>query len=260
MVSNTQAAHIRELIDERHSSVKREFDCLLGQIARANLDGIKSANSRLVNAINELKAAVATRHWPKWLRDLSDHCVNYQNNHNNGIATWDAHLRSVMNNYIPLFQENWTFGGNDNILFDSSEIIEKSLLDSKVNEFYDNLIKCLEELLKSGEVDSVRASSDLERIIANLKKSKEDEFFSKFINWQFVRRLIPNIIASYVRESDITGPILKAIEQTSAELDGSFEKSKEQIGSDILIAASAVLKTNCQSSIASSSIIYLGNK
>lgn len=257
MVSETQAAHVMALVRERHGAVRKDFDNLLDAIARVKQDRITAANQRLVHSLQALKDAVAAEHWPDWLRDLLHHCQLYQTNHTNGIGTWIAHLRSLIKNYSHIEAETWTFDAEEDLLFDVDGILDRARAEHRINELFSNVIAALHALADCDELDSMKACSDLRRLIANLEKARNGSFTSQVCNWQFARRLVPNIISAYVKRSSITGPLIEGFEQTAAELDVSLANAKDQIGEEILKAAASSMRTDCSTQIESASLLYL---
>ena len=99
--------HVGSLISERHSDVRFKLEALVNAIATTDLDNINSANNELEGSLNALCAVVARQHWPSWLSDLVQHTHNYRTNHRNGLGTWVAHLKSVMDNRVAVDSHNW---------------------------------------------------------------------------------------------------------------------------------------------------------
>lgn len=247
------------LVKERHNEVKQGLDKLLNALARADQNLVKSANAELSASLLQLKASIAIGHWPNWLKNLSENCENYKRNHNNGLATWRAHLNSIINNSHGLETEGWYFGEKPDILFDADAIIAKARADHQIDDLYMKIITCLRAIIDSEHIDSVRATADLNKIIASLDTARSGSFSSQVFNWRFARRLIPNIISSYVKRNSVTGPLLEAFEQTASELDISLDRAKDQIGTEILAAADAALRTDCAKEITQESLLFIGH-
>jgi hypothetical protein len=257
MVTDSQAAHVIALVKERHAAVKQAFDGLLNAFAHGDMAQIVAANERLRSALSQLRGVVAAAHHPAWLQDLTANVERYATKHQNGVATWRAHLESALRNASALNDETWSFSEQQEILFDIDAIVAKARQDHQIDALYGRVIQTLEALLKSDEIDSIKAAADLSRLIATLQQAKTGTFSSQVFSWQFARRLVPNIISAYVRRSDITGPLVEAFEQTAAELDVSLDAAKDQIGEGILSAAAEALRTGTSASITHEAILFL---
>lgn len=257
MVSASQAAHVVALVRERHNGVKQAFDVLLNAFAIGDRNQTAKANEKFIQSLGALKAVVAAEHWPDWLKAFHAAAERCAGKHSNDMQTWRAHLNIAIAYASSLTNETWKFSEKDDILFDVDSIVLQARLDFKIDELYEQVIECLRDLLDSGDVDSVKACSDLNMLISNLRSAKQGSFTSQVFNWQFARRLIPNIISSYVKRSDITGPLIEAFEKTAEELDISMEKAKDQIGQNIINAASSIMQTDTANEIDSSMMLFL---
>jgi hypothetical protein len=248
------------LVRERHNAVRQAFDALLNAYATGDQNQVIAANEGLRKALRQLQGVVAAGHLPPWLKDLAANADRYATRHNNGLATWRAHLDSALRNAEPLNAETWSFSEQEEVLFDIDAIVEKARQDQNIDALYGRVIECLEAILNSGEIDSIKAATDLNRLIATLRQAKCGSFSSQVFSWRFARRLVPNIIASYLKRSKITGPLIEAFEQTASELDVSLDSAKDQIGEAILSAAASVLRTKTSSSITHESLLFLEHR
>jgi hypothetical protein len=245
------------LVRERHGNVRQTFDALLNAYAVGDKQQIIAANESFRTALHNLEAVVAAEHWPVWLRDLVLNADRYASRHSNGIATWRAHLESAINNAAALNAEDWSFTEEEDVLFDADAIVAKARSDYKIDQLYHQVIACLQQLLDSGEIDSLRASNDLRRLIATLRIANSGSFSAQVFNWRFARRLVPNLICAYIKRSNVTGPIIDAFEQTASELDVSLERAKDQISADILSAAAKVLRTEAGLTTTQEPLLFL---
>ena len=248
------------LVKERHSAVRKEFDALLNSYAAGDQSQIIGANEAFRTALHQLESVVAAEHWPNWLKELVANADRYATRHDNGLATWRAHLDSAIQNAELLNKEDWSFAESEDILFDSDAIVAKARADHKIDVLFNQVIECLSDILNSGEIDSLRASTDLSRLIATLQRANAGSFSSQIFNWRFARRLVPNILSAYVKRSSVTGPLIEAFEQTASELDISLDQAKDQIGKEILLAAANVLRTEEALSVTHEPLLFLEDR
>lgn len=257
MVTDSQAAHVMALVKERHGAVKTAFEGLLNAYANGDMAQIFAANENLRKSLKALSSVVASEHAPAWLQDLSANAERFAIKHDSGLPIWRPHLDSALRNARPLDEETWSFTEAQEVIFDIDSIVEQARRDNQVDALYGRVIETLEALLRSGEIDSIKAAADLNRLIATLQQAKSGSFSSQIFSWQFARRLIPNIIAAYVKRSSITGPLVEAFEQTAQELDVSLDAAKDQIGKGILSAAAEALRTGASASITHEGVLFL---
>lgn len=249
--------HVSKLIAERHSDVRSKLDILLNAFATNVPDNVHTANANLERALNALGSVVAREDWPLWLSDLLVNTFNYRTNHANGIATWIAHLRSIIAHASSVDSHVW-FVENDPIpVFDVDLLILTARSEFKIDELFDRVVETLRALSSCEEIDSAKAIHDLEEIIRILQRAKAGTFTAEYASWQFVRRFVPNLISAYLKRSDVTGPMIEAFEQTANELDMNLDKAKDQLSERMLDAAKSNLKSTAFQAISASEIIAL---
>ncbi|MXO91674.1 hypothetical protein [Pontixanthobacter aquaemixtae] len=242
--------HLEKLVAERHADVAKRYDELLNSLAKNNQDQVNSANSALFEALEQLGAVVARGDWPDWLADLHHHTRNYRTNHKNGLATWVAHLKSIIR-YGPEIQEHVWFSGpaNPTPKIDVDEIIQGARSQFKIDELFDRVVETLRSLAACDELDSAKAIADLQEVILIMQKARKGSFTGQVGTWQFVRRFMPNLISAYIKRSAISGPAIEAFEQTANELDVNLGEAKDQIAERLIGAARDGFKTAASDNI-----------
>lgn len=242
MVSDTQAKFHLNLIRERHSQAVVAFDNLIKAYTRADMQRIQDANQSLVDAIEKLKDVLAAQHWPTWLKELHSKTLLYHNNHANGPATWKAHLEALMEYAKPLRGEAWHLSDVKPDALDVEAIVDRVRTENRIPDLYQATIDVLSRILESGEIDSVKAVNDLEKIIESLRAARKGSFSTQSFMWTFARKFAANLLKNYAEESKI-GPLIKAWNQTRDDLDGAIETTKEEIAREIGEAAKELFQS-----------------
>ncbi|WP_353199040.1 hypothetical protein [Sandarakinorhabdus sp.] len=246
--------HIAALIDERHSAIRTSFDRLLDALAQNVPENVAKANVDLLKDLEALGMVVARQDWPQWLSDLVSNCRNYETNHRNGLATWKAHLLSLINNRDAMLNYHWFAPKDEKMYIDIDQIVDDARKEFAIDSLFDKIVATLEKMVLCEELDSVKVRHDLERIIGMLNHSRSGTFISEVSTWQFARRFIPNLLSEFLKDAPILGQFYKAFEQTAQELDVNLGDAKDKIGQDILNAVSEQFKTNVTDSISSDQI------
>ena len=211
--------HVEKLVAEKHSVAKIDIEALLKAIASNDREAVRRANRNFLSSLESLGQVVAREHWPNWLVVLLKVTKNYEQNHANGDATWLAHLKALISRYPEVERHKWFSEESDASAFDVDRIIDEARSAHRIDDLFGRIIETLRALANSGEIDSVKALEDLEEIINILKRAKAGSFSNQIVSWSFTRRFMKNLIKAYVKKSDVIGPIVEALEETSKELD-----------------------------------------
>jgi hypothetical protein len=246
--------HVSSLVAERHATVRQKFERLLAAIAANDAARVGAANVDMDDALQQLGLVVAREHWPNWLTDLQSNTSNYRNNHANGKSTWIAHLRSLMQNWEAMENHVWFADKPKESIFDVDGLIKIARSEFIIDELFDRIIITLNSLADCEELDSAKAIHDLEGVIAVLRKAKSGSFTAQVASWQFVRRFIPNLISSYLRNSSMAGPAIEAFETTAEELDINIGKAKDRIADGLIAAAAHTFRSEALKSITANQI------
>lgn len=229
--------HLDRLVKERHSAVRDAFNKIIEAISTNDGAQVIAQNSNLDDALEELGKVVAREHWPDWLSQLKSNARNYRTNHNNGKATWVAHLKSLMINWQPMDNHVWFQDDVRPPTFDPDSIINAAREEFRIDELFDRIIATLKQLSICEDLDSAKAINDLKEIITLMQKARAGSFSSQIASWQFVRRFVPNLVSSYLKSSKLAGPAIEAFEKTADELDMELGKAKDSISENLLSAA-----------------------
>lgn len=233
----SSAEHLSKIITERHSDVKKQFEKLLHAFAGNLGDEVQATNAKFETALTNLGAVVAREDWPSWLTGLLAHTQNYRTNHNNGQATWIAHLRAIISYANDVENYVWFTSSNEEIPFDIDILIDAARAEFKIEELFDRILATLQGLAGCDELDSAKAIKDLEGVIAMLRRAKEGSFSAQITSWHFARRFVPNLLTCYLKSSKISGPAIDAFEKTAAELDINIGAAKDKISENVMAAA-----------------------
>lgn len=231
------AEHVEKLVAEKHALAELNLDSLLAAIAANNRDQVIVANRIFLNSLHALGNVVAKEHWPKWLHILIKAANNYESGHANGQATWSAHLNALMLFSHELKHYNWFSQETDSPKFDVDRIINEARKNYKIDELIGRIIETLRALAATGEIDSIKALEDLEEIIRVLKSARTGSFSNQITSWKFAKNFTKNLIKCYLKKSDVVGPFIEAFEETSKELDISFEGASAEIRLKLRTAA-----------------------
>lgn len=229
--------HVGTLVAERLSEVRLKLEATVNALATTDLDTITNANAELATSLQALGAVIARQNWPSWLHDLIQNTENYRTNHANGLATWVAHLKSIMDNRAEVANYRWFSTEQEDPAFDVDHLIDAARLEFKIDDLFERIITTLRGLASCEELDSAKAINDLGEIIAILQRARSGSFTAQHTTWQFVRRFVPNLVTAYIKQSSLVGPAIEAYEQTAHELDINLARAKDQICQQLLEAA-----------------------
>lgn len=208
-------------VNERYNDFKNRLTELMQVIGmKDSTEKVKRAKAAL-EAAQSLETALASQDRPTWLHPFVHALQQYNPEH--GHLAFPL-IQTIGNNYGAMSDHKWAFDFSDEKPFDFDGLYGRYEADSKIPELFDKLMELLEEIVQSGQIDSVRVLHSLETIIATLKKNRKGSFFSVVMTWNFVGTYLKNIAWATLLEIPLLKVPVKALQETLEELNKEMGK------------------------------------
>jgi len=225
MAANESFHIFLRLIQEKHQQFASTSDTLLRSLVGENPDEKRAAANSALQAATDLRGLLAKKDVPKWLNDA----INSLKNFVDGLwSTFD-----LLSNYIPIKSaienHDWTFDVSDEAAFDFDSIFENFKKDSRLPELFDSIVKILEDIEASGDVDSVTMLRSLGKVIATIKRSRDGSYFSVNSAWEFLISFLKNYMWGELSKVPVLGTALEALEKTIKETNEEMFKLHQQV-------------------------------
>jgi hypothetical protein len=117
--------------------------------------------------------------------------------------------------------------------FDFDEIYERYRIESKLPELFSILIDLLEQMIDSGEIDSIKVATSLKQLISLLKQNKSGSYFSTMASWEFLKSFIKNTSWSVIDSIPVLKQLKKGFEDTLVEFDMELEQVHKQVATEM---------------------------
>lgn len=193
--------------------------------------------TELAHRLTNLLDAVGEHDKPAWAAPLMQRLQTYVANKGSGDVGQYL-LQSLMATHDGVEKQDWRFD-DDKVSIDLDSAYREAYEKSKLPELFDQMAAYLQQLIESGEVDSVRAMRSLEQLIALLKKNRKGSYFSTWTTWQVVSATWRNVARHYARDNKAVGPLIKGIEDTLVEMGTSWEQFHQEMREKIKSAFGA---------------------
>jgi hypothetical protein len=113
--------------------------------------------------------------------------------------------------------------------------------ESRVDKLFDELIQGIEQLLATGEIDSVRATRALEAVLATLRKNVRSAFYARYGAWEVASVYFRHFLWEALSGIPVLGVPVRALEKTMNELGDEMQKVQEAARREIGSQAAAYL-------------------
>lgn len=221
------------LVQEKHEQLKSQVTALIKVFVQENIDSKKVQADRCNTAAEDLARALSVKDHPNWLKEIIRWTKWYSDNYKIKDSTFSAFqkimpLITQLNNHQWVFTEN--MGDED---FDFDKLYERHKKDGKLEDLFDSLINIIAQMVASGEIDSIRVKTDLERLVALLQQNKEGSYFSVMASWEFLRGFLKSTTWAAIDSIPVLKQLKKGFEDTVDEMDIELERVHESIKSEM---------------------------
>lgn len=180
---------------------------------------IQYANKALEDT-TALSSLLTTPDKPSWLQQLHQRLQTYNNNPS--VEAYNF-LQAVIPLIEPIHSHDW-FGSTKTNALDFDAIFEKYKKESRLNELFQEIIKILESILESGEIDSNSMQRALERMISTLRSCKKGSYFHINSSWEFLINFIQNYLWEELTKIPALGSAVTALRKTLEETNEEMFK------------------------------------
>jgi len=216
-------------LDDKHKRLVRAFDPFFTSLNSPQKEARLSSTKAVFDNANALSEQLAPADRPQWLTALIQACNLYieKTNKNQSVT---SELRLIIGSEKSATDHSWEAArSNLSPLLDFDEILERHRNNEVVNLLFDQLIESLEKIIDSDELDSRRATEDLERLIATLKKSKKGTFQAQVFSFDFAKGWVKNFAIEWVKDTKVAKVAHAAATKTVDELDITFDEARQEI-------------------------------
>lgn len=230
-VSNESIRFFLRLLKEKHAALITEIDSLLKALVLSDANTKTVQNNSALRAADDLARCLSSNDRPNWLLTLTSYLQWYRDNGNTPEASY-THVKHIISIDQALKEHVWQTSDNDNS-YDFEAIYRRFYNESRLQVLFDELVTTIEKIMDSGEIDSKRLSSLLDKLTATIKKNKSNSYFSIMNTWNFIISLLKNYLWEELTNIPALGTLLTALLNTIKEVDSELASIHKQIANDI---------------------------
>lgn len=220
MATIDQATFVMKLLKQRHDELISATKVLVKEMASEDAGKKKQANLTVLQRAKDLTAVVPAEAVPEWLKGLEGVTDKFSHDSINsaGLLLTVISLLSELNSY------QWITDTGDEAAFDFDAIFERYKNESRLPELFDEIIKLLQDMHASGDIDSNAMLNALSKVISTLKACKGGSYFSLNSAWDFLINFLNNYMWGALVQVPTLGPILVALEKTMKDAESEMSK------------------------------------
>lgn len=218
------------LIAEKHNSLKSKTDSLVQSLTSEDAAlKLKSAEETM-NLAKIMIDSLSNQDTPSWLKTMY-HTLNIFCKEKR-ISAYEL-LRRILPEKQSMDSHLWNFENKSVSAFDFDGIYEHFKKESKLNELFDAIIKIIEEIKNSGEVDSLSMLKSLDKVIAAIKKGMHGSYFSMESTWRFFMSFMKHYMLAELSNIPALGSFVEAMKNTIDETNAELSKVHQNIKNEM---------------------------
>lgn len=225
-------------VTEKHQELIKTLDELVVALVGEKIEGKKNKGSEALTKANDLKASISKQDSPPWLPSLIQGLQYFQGN------SWkQTHLIDhLIKNLDQIKNHRWVFENPTDTAFNFDSIFEHYKAESRLPELFNDIIKILEEIQASGELDSLVMIKGLGKVIATLKKNKDGSYFSLNSAWEFLVTFLQNYMWGELAKIPVLGSVMVALEKTIKETNEEMFKVHSNVQTEMKSVVESEIK------------------
>jgi len=243
MAKNESVDFFLRFLRERFQVFREALTAFLQTVALEERNNKVAAAKKVLTALDDLKRAIAATDRPGWIGALENkfNCYTQAVSQGQGDAGLQI-LQSIIGASSDIERQKWDFiDAAANVAIDFTAIYDEYYRSSRVPELFDELVTQLEQIIETGEIDSVQTIKALEKLIATIKKNSRGDLFSTKGAWEFTQLLFKNVAIDVLESVPGLKHFVKGLRKTMSELDLEMSQVHDQIRQRLTESAKADL-------------------
>lgn len=229
MNTSVSADFFIRFVNEKHNDWKLSLKNLVNSLVRENKGSKKTNVANTLSKATLLQESMSKADVPSWLTQLVYHLERAGGNQDSNFQNMMTFLLKSSNS---IEEHKWSFENSESS-FDFDSIYEKYRSQSKLDELFMEVVKILEKIRDSDEIDSVKMLSALEKVINTLKSNSNSSFFSVRSAWEFFKIFFKNYLFIQLGEISSLGGLFEALNETIKETDKEMHDLSENVHTEM---------------------------
>ena len=223
--------YFMSVLKENHTGLISALKNLGNSLVAENSQSKDAQAKNTLVSLKNLKSIILKKNIPVWLTNLEKEIANFIRKNDNPNA---ANINNFLfRNFNEIENHQWNFDAEEDKSFDFDSIFERHKAASNLPILFDKIIKNLEDIYNTREVDSRTMLKGLEKVIATIKKSKDGSYFSLNSGWEFMLNFIKNYMWKELGNLPVFGSMFEALEQTIKETEKEMFKVHVAINDEL---------------------------
>ena len=227
-MSSSAADFLISIVNEHHAKLVAEINELISVLSGEDPTAKLKRGQSALSCAAILSSIVTNKFQPTWLRALTVELERFV-----ARAISSAALMSALISLVPqMRQQVWVFDSAADVI-DFDAIYDEFKKNSRLPELLDQIVKILERLRDSGEVDSASMLKAIGRLISTLRTARDGSYFSLRIAWNVFTAFVKNYVWLELGKLPVLGTAVEALKQTIDEVDAEMERVQTNISNQI---------------------------
>lgn len=245
MVTKKSSDAFTELLNFKQVELKQATENLLHVIVGSSAQEKRLAVERFNSILKLMAGMILVDETPFWIKRCvatsNQYLYELERDHNapreliTSIAQYYADIR---NQKWYLEDEPEAFSG-----VDFAEINTRIYTESEMPDLFSELAQMIQDVVDSGQVDSITATNTLQAIIDSIKKNSQKDAFSAKMFWSFGGEYLKIVVPKLIRTTDAGAAILDAYNETVTKIGFGLDAVVAKIDSEIRLVTSKKLPT-----------------
>lgn len=213
-------------IREQHRRLIEYMNTLVLQIGTEDRKSKIDAAILVLKNAQSLKEILSQPEIPTWLDRIIPLLSSFSNSSiQPGVfLTSLIPLKGEMDSHEWRFEESYNF---DAIFFKYRD-------GGNLPKLFDEVIKIIEDIIKSDEIDSKSILNSLEKLIATLKASKKGSYFSLQAAFRFLTIFVQEYLWAELEKIPLLGSFMSPLKKAIEDIDYEMAQLHEDINKDIV--------------------------
>jgi len=232
IVATKSELAFQRILDQKTNETREAVEKCIDEFLSPDPRNRQSASNAACDAVDRLKSMLDMTDQPDWILPLLSNLNLARQHYQNDIS---AQAMKEVSSIFPLLKHHqWQVGPSEAASgFNFDGVYEKYRDECRIPELFDDMIRCLKEIVTSDQIDSRSALKELNEIIATLQNARNGSYFATRTTWYFVVTWLKNTGWELLGSIPVAGSAVKGLRKTLEQMDAAMNKLHETVQHDL---------------------------
>lgn len=228
-------------VTAKHAEANQAVDRFLQTLISSGDANTRLAAARdAISAVSVLQGVLHEDYRPNWIAQMLGNLKQFESYHQRASGVQAAKLVAT-SVYPEMLAHRWSFADSQPAGYDFDRVFEQARDANAIPELFDEIVSCLQQIVDSGAMDSIRMVRELQALIATLKNARKGSYVATRHAWFFLVEWLKNTGWEAFGDIPVIGAAVRGLKTALEKTNTAMERMHDDVYTQTIASVHADL-------------------